>query len=353
MRIKLAILETDNSYLNRLVSIFNTKYSDKLEVYSFTDAGIALDAVVNQKLDVLIVGNQVDFHPADLPARCGFGYLVDMPGVEEYNNQKTIFKFQKADFIYRQILSIYAENVGNLSGVKITDYSTKNILFTSPAGGVGTSTVAAACALHQAKQGKKVLFLNLEKYSGTTAFFRADGNFSMSDVIFALKSRKSNLAFKLESCVQQEEDGVFFYSEPKHALDMMELKSEDINRMIMELNLTGEYDYIILTRDFGLSEEDRELWRKMHQVIWVSDGSMSGNQKCNRAYEALKLLETDEDVPLTQRMGIIYNRYSGKTGKTEVSRELKMLGGTNIYQGAETREIVKRLSEISLFGEIG
>ena len=34
MKIKLAILEEDKGYLNRIVSVFNTKYSDKFEIYS-------------------------------------------------------------------------------------------------------------------------------------------------------------------------------------------------------------------------------------------------------------------------------------------------------------------------------
>ena len=43
MRIKLAILERDQSYLSRIVSVFNTKYADKFEIYSFTDRDIALN----------------------------------------------------------------------------------------------------------------------------------------------------------------------------------------------------------------------------------------------------------------------------------------------------------------------
>lgn len=37
MKIKLAILDKDTAYLQRIVSVFNNKYADKLEIYSFTD----------------------------------------------------------------------------------------------------------------------------------------------------------------------------------------------------------------------------------------------------------------------------------------------------------------------------
>lgn len=37
MKIKVALLDKDKEYLDRLTGVFNTKYADKLEVYSFTD----------------------------------------------------------------------------------------------------------------------------------------------------------------------------------------------------------------------------------------------------------------------------------------------------------------------------
>lgn len=44
MKIKLAILENDVNYLNRIVVAFNTRYADKLEIYSFTKYDAAIEA---------------------------------------------------------------------------------------------------------------------------------------------------------------------------------------------------------------------------------------------------------------------------------------------------------------------
>ena len=44
MKIRLAILEKDPSYLNRIVTAFSAKYSDNLEIYSFTNQELALSA---------------------------------------------------------------------------------------------------------------------------------------------------------------------------------------------------------------------------------------------------------------------------------------------------------------------
>lgn len=45
MKIKVALLDKDKEYLDRLTGVFNTKYADKLEVYSFTDEKNAIEFV--------------------------------------------------------------------------------------------------------------------------------------------------------------------------------------------------------------------------------------------------------------------------------------------------------------------
>jgi len=51
MKIRIAILEQDKNYLQRLLSAFETKYEDKIEMYSFTDEKLALDAIKNNKIN--------------------------------------------------------------------------------------------------------------------------------------------------------------------------------------------------------------------------------------------------------------------------------------------------------------
>lgn len=77
MKIKLAILERDMSYLKRIAAVFHAKYSDKLEIYSFTDEKVAMSALDQSKIDVLIASDVFEIDRTSLPKRCGFAYLVD------------------------------------------------------------------------------------------------------------------------------------------------------------------------------------------------------------------------------------------------------------------------------------
>ena len=351
MRIKLAILEKDQSYLNRIVAVFNTKYADKFEIYSFTDPVVALSTLDSVKIDVFVVNELFEIDITQIPKRCGFAYFVDSAGIDILNNQKVICKFQRAELIYKQILSVYSENAGDVAGLKIDDYDTKIITFVSPCGGVGTSSMAAACAVFFSAKGKKTLYLNLEKFGSSDAFFRAEGQFDMSDIIFGLKSKKANLALKLESCVKHEQRGVYFYSQSKIALDMLELNAEDMIRLITELKISGTYDYIVIDMDFSLDKEILDVYRKTHSVVLVSDGSELSNIKLFRAYNALVTKEQKNDSPLTNRLSLIYNKFSNKTSQT-LDIDVKNIGGAPRYEHASTEQVVSKLAAMEIFSKI-
>lgn len=144
MKIKLAILEKDQSYLNRIVSVFSTKYADKFVIYSFTDMNVALSVLDEEKIDVLVANDAFEIDVNALPKRCGFAYFVDVADIAMENDQRAICKFQKAELIYKQILSVYSENAGSISGLHLGDDSAKILVFNSPLGEMRTSTEVAA-----------------------------------------------------------------------------------------------------------------------------------------------------------------------------------------------------------------
>lgn len=352
MRIKLAILEGDTSYLNRIVAVFNTKYSDKLEIYSFTDEEVALATLNTAKIDVLLVSDFYEIDVTHLPKRCGFAYLVDSPDIDSVKGQMAICKFQKADLIYKQILSVYSEVVSNVSGLKLNVDGCKVVVFTSASGGTGSSTMAASCAVNYAGKDRKVLYLNLENFGSSDVFFESDGQFDMSDIVYALKSKKTNLALKLESCVKRDISGVYFFSQPKVALDILELSTDEILQLISELEMTGAFDYIVVDMEFGLDEKYLKIYEKAHAIVLVGDGSELSNLKTIRAFQALTTLEQSMDASISNRMSLIYNKFSNKTGKVIESIGLKNIGGAPRYEHASVKQVVNQLAGMEMFEQI-
>ena len=347
MKIKVAILEKDKGYLARLVSAFGTRYAEELEIYSFTDAEIALEAMEINKINVLLASDAFEFEPKQLPKNRGFAYLVESPGVAMLRDQIAVCKFQKAELIYKEIVRISADYVDYVG--KPGENGTV-IAFASPAGGVGTSTVAAGCALHYAKAGKKVLYLNLETFGSADIFFQGQGNFSLSDIIFTLK-KKANLDMKLESCSKQDDRGVTFYSGADIVLDRLELKNDEILEMLKGIR-RANYDYIILDLDFSLDRGALEILRQAQALVWVNDGSQAANEKTIRAYRALATMEANAELPLTNRMGIIYNRFSSHHGEMAKIDELRLIGGAQVFAGGTTQQVLEQLAAMDMYDKI-
>ena len=352
MKIKLAILEKDVNYLNRIVSVFSTKYADMFEIYSFTEPAVALLSLEDAKIDVLVANEVFEIDVTTLPKRCGFAYFVDSGDIDMKNDQRAICKFQKADLIYKQILSVYSEKAGSISGLKLDDETTKICVFNSVSGGTGASTMAAAAAMYFSAKNKKTLYLNLERFGSSDSFFSGEGQFDMSDIIYALKSKKANLPLKLESCVKQDIKGVYFYSQSKIALDMLELGCDEIIRLISELKLTGSYDYIIVDMDFGIDNNSIKICKLAHSVVWVGDGSEISNNKIFRAYNAISTIEEKADSPLTNRICLMYNKFSNKTGKVLADIGVKNIGGAPRYEHASTSQVLEQLCIKDMFNKI-
>lgn len=350
MKINLALFDNDANYLNRLVVAFNAKYSDKFEIYSFTDAEYAIQNVSSSKMDVFVAGTDLNINVARLPERCCFAYFTPDSSVEKINGFAAIGKFQKIDLIYRQILGLYAEKAGNWSSHKADDGSSKMIVFSSPCGGAGTSTIASACAKHFALLGKKVLYLNFEKYGCSDSFFSATGQFDLSDVIFALKSKKANLSLKLESCVKQDVSGVYFYSHPKLVLDMLELNFEDMSRVITEVKLSGQYEYIIIDMDFSLNKTALDLYDAFNYIVWCSDGSDTNNSKIVRAYDSLKISEEKNNFEISERIWILYNKHCNHS--KSVAIEMKSIGAIPYVDVDSTANILNKFERLDIFDKL-
>lgn len=350
MRIRLAILESDAVYLNRLVSVFNVKYADKLEIYSFTDRDAAVQSLKVNKIDVFLANESFEIEETELSSNCGFAYLVDTTDIETVKGTAAICKFQKAELIYRQILGIFSEKVAATTGVHLSDEDNCKVLaFVSAAGGTGSSVAAAACAMHFAQHGKKALYLNLERFGSADVFFHADGNTSLGDVIYAIKSKKGNLAMKLESTVKQDASGVFFYSSTNMALDIAELSPGEIQQIISVLKMSGAYDYLILDLDFSMDKKLLSVLEECNTIVFVADGSQVSNVKLERVIASLSIIEEQSDMKLLMRSGILYNRFSSQTSRKVNLAGLKEYGGISRYEGFDTQKLLQQLKSQQVF----
>lgn len=344
VRIKVVMLDADETYAGRLVNAFNTNYQDKLEVFYFTEKKIALEFLQSKRIDVFLSDESIEIDTKELPSKCAFAYLTTMGSVDSIYGSKAICKFQKVDLIYKEILSVFSEATEYTMALGSGKSDKRPVTgFISMAGGTGSSSVAMAYAVKQAKSGGQPLFLNLELLGSTDSYFDSDGNLTMSDVIYSLKSKKANIALKIESAVRVSSHGVSYIASSPLMLDMMEMTEENILTLINEARAMANYDEIILDLDFNMQGIDLELIRQSDRVIVVTDGSDVANEKTTRCIEALRIMEEQKDENLCGKLSIFYNKFSNRYGKRLADGNLTTIGGAPRIDGT-FRQIIDALS---------
>lgn len=350
MKMHLAILESDEAYLGRIVSVFTMKYADKLEIYSFTNETSVMQALAEAKIDVFLASDAFEIDMQKIPSRCGFAYLVDSPDVERMYGAEAVCRFQKAELIYKRILNIFSEKTAAKAGINPDEnQGAKTIAFISAAGGTGCSTAAAACAVRFARKGKKVLYLNLERFGSADVFFRGEGQGRLEDIVYAIKSKKGNLYLKLESAVKQDASGVYFFSAASVALDCMELCEEEIRQILAELKTYCGYDYIIFDFDFSLRPGQIDVLKECGQIVLVADGAAASNEKTARMLASLSILEQQKDTKLLMRMGILYSRFGSHTSQKAEGLGLREYGGIKRFEHYPVQQLLREMSELEVF----
>lgn len=354
LKIKMVLLDSDIGYMSRLVSAFSARQDCNLETYLFTDKNAAICAATENEANLFVAGDTFTVSADMLPAGCLLAYFTDSATVRVIHGCKAICRYQKAELLYKEILSA-GSDFGELSERK-TDtetkrFDTKICSFFPCGGGVGSSSAAAACAIHFAKSDKAVLYLNLERFGTSNAFFDAEGKLDLGDVFYAVKGKKGNLHAKLQNAIKQDTTGVYFIESCKVAPEVMEITAENIRQLLSELKDTGRFDVIIFDTDMLLDETCLSVMRSSACMILVSDGSEVSLTKLERVRKAMEIIALRDDRAFPDSF-LLFNKFSSKSGRTIDDPDIPLLGGVPRFDGASASRVIRQLADMPLFDRL-
>ena len=353
MHIKLAIIDTDMNYFGRLSDALSSAYDNRIDICLFTDEKIALKNIQeSKKFDIVLINMDKDISN-ELPDYLVFAYLGDSNEIATYKGKPVINKYQSIDLIYKQLISLYSEKTSSNIGFKNTsNKECYKIACVSVAGGVGTSTVAVALSMRLAKNSK-VVYLNLEDIDSTNSFLSANGLGNMKNIIFALKSKKTNLSLKIESELKQSAESVYFFDECDVALDKMSLNYSEKKDLVTELGTKHNFNFIIADLKISLDENNLRFLNNFDNIVFVSDGSAIANSKTYKFLSSLMIMEElDEGLFVSKKINVLYNQFSNKYSKQIDEAYINTIGGINKIKGLEPNELAKTISEYQVLDRI-
>lgn len=352
MKFKIAVIDKDQLYLDRLCKIFGEKYSDKLSVYSYTSVESFNIGRKANRFDLALFEERIA-KKDELPKDVQIAYLVNENDVEKIDEISAIAKFQKHDIILKQIMDMCLEReTMHYTKKNILGNTTKVLFVTATKGGVGATTVACAAAMHYAGLGKKVLYLSLEKNSTSNLYFSSLEDATLSDVIYLLKSKKNNLISRIENIVQKDSCGVEFFKPARTVFDMNELTFGEISTLLKEMCLMGSYEYIIIDSPMGYDETAYYLCEFADDIIVVSDGSVSAAEKTIGLQSAIQIWDSQKDARIQSKVSLLYNRFDSNSGIQPDSIEFNVIGGTPKFANATEKQISEQLANMDFWNGI-
>lgn len=341
MKIKLALFLADTNYAKNFEDHLKKYFSDKLELYIYSNKDSLKNGLTSGKTDILIL----DEGTADAMKMVGEEVLVIFLVAEaEGVFLNEISKYQRIENIYKILLNLYADRKINNDIYKDVFRKTLIYAFQSVNGGAGATTIALSCAKNLVLKDKRVFYLNMEELESTYLYMDTDGSYSMDDVLFALKSKRGNLDMKIESAVRQSKDGIYYFYPCTNLYDMKEITAEDIRMLIHSLTVSERYDVILIDQRICVDIPEVELMQLADKLFWVSNGTAISKCKFMRAEEMIRAIDKKNDSDIMSKINIIYNGFSNKNGR-EIAQNIDVFAGFPKYENMEFEEIVNKLSQ--------
>lgn len=293
----LAIYEEDLTYASRLMDYLNQEGEFILEARIFTNMESLTVYSEKNPVAILLVGEGMDVD-ALLLGQCK--QILILTGTK---NEKlkvgypAIFKYQSVEHLKREIEEHYwkQDNCNNKSHLLTESDKMQLLGVFSPCGGSGKSIFALALGQVLAKE-RRVLYMNLEAIPAQYHNTGSNGNQGMSDLIYYIKQKKSDLAVQLKSMCWKI--GEMDYLLPvDHYTDLYELNSADVYELIKELKNSCFYEAIVL--DLGYLSGSVFDFLKLCDVVYIPT---TKNKISDEKEEALsKILQVEEQENLLQK----------------------------------------------------
>ncbi len=367
MKIKLALLDFDKNFVQRFYNTINRAYN-KLEIHAFTKESSFINFLNDNTVDILLINESINLNIQQYAKLIVIKLLENniLQDDLSINNisHHYIYKYQRISLIYKEILQVYSnvyksfdENSNSLSDLSTSSFqefnnlnNTTTISFMSQGLGSGTSTIASSLSLKLAESGKKTLLLDLQSFATINSIFSSEGNFDMSEIIYALKSNKDkdNIAVKLEAALKMDDTGLYFYDPCHNPFDTNELKSEELIKLLHLLSKYGEYEYIIIDINYSLNELCLSLLKDSDKVFFVTEAKEEHQIRLNKILKSISIKEMHDNQEYMNKVGIVCNKFINIPENDIHYEEFEFACYIPKYNDVNIKSIVKEIAKTSI-----
>lgn len=368
--IRVGITDGNREFFERFHKAMKEQYPEEIEVYLFPTLSKALKAVDRFRVKVVLLEpeglSSSDLPTKGLPKTAYFARLADRKqtekewqnrpesnGTDPFEEIPVLCRFRSVaewhDLIVKEASALpgFADKAATQSAPGGAKPGKKQechvVLFTSAAGGTGTSTAARAFVECCLRHNRHVLFLDLQTFPDCPVE-KTDGLYTLEDVALSIRGRRYAPDAVLERTFRSDEEGLVTIPPPVNPAVLFDLTGEEIVTIVDLIKESHKCTIIILDLGFDATERIVLPLLTADCTVVVSNGTRIANRKTKQMMEVLPALCTGDPIELYEKTCLLYNRF--RRGKSEVlqTEMLVKLGGMGELSVPDPEDLIAELA---------
>lgn len=258
----LAICDRESMYVNSLTEYINENNSFRFQIEAFSGTGTLMEYVKKQSIEILLIAEDLLEESITMLNIRKIIIIAEDKQTSEQSEYPSIYKYQSADSILKELLH-YCEDADVLMQANYISAGNKQIIGVfSPVSRIYKTSLAISIGQLLAKE-RKVLYINMEEYSGFSQILNESDQGTLSDLLYLIEQEK-DITLILHNLVQNI-GRLDYIPTVLTPIDISDVKQETWSRLIEEITNTTEYEVLIL--DMGNSVNGIFKLLKMCSVI--------------------------------------------------------------------------------------
>lgn len=335
MNIKIAILDSDINYLERLSGVL--QQYDELSVSVFTKKDTLEQAMEQNSFQIVLFHPDVSENQISFPAGVMPIGLCD----DETKNRKlypqmaVIQKYQRISNIYKELLKCYAEYAED-NGMEFLQGSAKTIAVYSPIGGSGKTTIALAIAQKLHAMNKRVFFLSAEQFSSASLHFPVQEE-GITKLIETLNGT-NNFQLTLKGILKENEAGILYVEGFRRLVDYEDVSHTELENVITKIRQCDVCDYLIIDTGSCLDEITKTVLESVDKIVLVQRNGENADEK-------IKLFDTQVWVNEQKERMCVVKNFAEQNKKGYELPQLPIIGVVHNYGNILNNDLLSYIEQ--------
>lgn len=372
MKCKVVILEQDQNYQNRLLVALRESFADLLDVIPCSESTDVLTCIEQHHPDLLVINERIEYDLSEIPEDCAVACFTEFRSAEKVRNKPAVCKYQKVKDIssgfleivrdYKAVLEVKREEeqkaeaerlererIAEEERVAARRQNPDVLVFLSARQGNGSASAAAACAINAAERGLSVLSLHIRPIKNSNDIFKDSGKDKDLQELIGSANREELTTERLEQNIHTDESGADYFDSGSEDVMMAMLEKKGFLHILSLIGKTAKYDAVIFNIDSSLNAVNLEVLKSAAKIIVVGSGTGDSNAGMEAFFGALKRYDEYSGTAVTERISVLYNKFSNRKCTMLTLPGADVIGGINQLEGTGPREISEKMAKMMIF----